>query len=255
MPGTRAPAAVRRRERPRRGLPRRRAGRPGKWGRTQPDPDDQFPQAIGLGETWDPELVASAAALGGARGALPLPERQRRARGHHRARAQRRHRRATRAGAAPRSATARTRIHRRRWPGVRARAAGRPPALLAGGVAAEALSREQQRERPRALVVDFDERLFREYYSVPFRKGVARAARARFMAAYNAVQRRALPRAPDARDDRARRMGAGRHHLHRRRRLHAAGDDAQGLSDLAAAAAACCAPASASFSTTIASRA
>ena len=40
-------------------------GGPGKWGKDDPIPTTTFPQAIGLGETWDPELVRKVAALEG----------------------------------------------------------------------------------------------------------------------------------------------------------------------------------------------
>jgi hypothetical protein len=40
-------------------------GPPGNWGRPSPVPTTQFPQAIGLGETWDPDLVRQAAAIEG----------------------------------------------------------------------------------------------------------------------------------------------------------------------------------------------
>ena len=37
-------------------------GGPSNWGRRNPTPTTQFPQAYGLGSTWDPELVRKAAA-------------------------------------------------------------------------------------------------------------------------------------------------------------------------------------------------
>ncbi|MHB8303276.1 MAG: glycoside hydrolase family 3 C-terminal domain-containing protein [Acidobacteriaceae bacterium] len=37
-------------------------GGPGHWGKNDPLPTTQFPQAVGLGETWDPRLVRQAAA-------------------------------------------------------------------------------------------------------------------------------------------------------------------------------------------------
>src|SRR5262245_30522899 len=36
-------------------------GGPGKWGKDDPIPTTTFPQAIGLGETWDPDLVQAVA--------------------------------------------------------------------------------------------------------------------------------------------------------------------------------------------------
>jgi len=40
-------------------------GGPGKWGRPSVIPTTTFPQAIGLGETWDPEIIQQAAAVEG----------------------------------------------------------------------------------------------------------------------------------------------------------------------------------------------
>jgi beta-glucosidase len=40
-------------------------GGPGKWGKDDPIPTTTFPQAIGLGETWDPDLVREVSALEG----------------------------------------------------------------------------------------------------------------------------------------------------------------------------------------------
>ena len=38
-------------------------GGPGRWGAERPIPTTTFPQAIGLAETWDPELVLRVAAI------------------------------------------------------------------------------------------------------------------------------------------------------------------------------------------------
>ena len=40
-------------------------GGPGKWGRPKTIPTTTFPQGIGLGETWDPEIVRQAAEIEG----------------------------------------------------------------------------------------------------------------------------------------------------------------------------------------------
>ncbi|MCM3872929.1 MAG: hypothetical protein ND895_19790, partial [Pyrinomonadaceae bacterium] len=40
-------------------------GGPGKWGRPKTIPSTTFPQGIGLGETWDAEIVRQAAAVEG----------------------------------------------------------------------------------------------------------------------------------------------------------------------------------------------
>jgi beta-glucosidase len=40
-------------------------GRPGNWGRNNPVATTTFPQSIGLGETWDPDIVRQAGAIEG----------------------------------------------------------------------------------------------------------------------------------------------------------------------------------------------
>src|ERR1019366_1053615 len=40
-------------------------GGPGGWGRPVPIPTTQFAQAIGMGETWDPELIRQAGRVEG----------------------------------------------------------------------------------------------------------------------------------------------------------------------------------------------
>ena len=45
-------------------------GGPGAWGGSSPTPTTQFPQAYGLGETWDPALIRRVARPGGAGGPL-----------------------------------------------------------------------------------------------------------------------------------------------------------------------------------------
>ena len=40
-------------------------GGPGGWGRPKPIPTTQFSQAIGMGETWDPDLIRKAGGVEG----------------------------------------------------------------------------------------------------------------------------------------------------------------------------------------------
>jgi beta-glucosidase len=40
-------------------------GRPGNWGWRSPVTTTAFPQSIGLAETWDPEVLHQAGAVGG----------------------------------------------------------------------------------------------------------------------------------------------------------------------------------------------
>lgn len=159
-------------------------GGPAKWGRENGCPTTTFPQQIGLGETWDPELVREAATLEaiecryvfhtseGKRGGLVV--------------------RAPNADIGRDPRWGRTEEcfgedaffngvmtaqfvrglqgdHPRYW-----RTASLMKHFLAN-------SNEDERERSSS---SFDERLLREYYSVAFRKGVEAGSRA-FMAAYN----------------------------------------------------------------------
>jgi beta-glucosidase len=160
-------------------------GGPGGWGRDNPIPTTVFPQGIGLGETWDPEILTEAAALEGyeARYIAQSPKYQR-------------------SGLVIRTPNAD--IGRDpRW-GRTEECYGEDPYLC--GVLVQAFVRGIQGDHPTywqaaALMKhflansneegrehtssDFDERLFREYYSVAFRMGVEAGSRA-YMAAYNA---------------------------------------------------------------------
>jgi len=57
---------------------------------------------------------------------------------------------------------------------------------LAERLADEALPRQRERGHPLVFLVDFDERLFREYYSVPFRMGFEQGGSRAVMTSYNA---------------------------------------------------------------------
>ncbi len=84
-------------------------GGPSNWGRRNPTPTTQFPQAYGLGSTWDPELVRRVAAQEAQEARYLFQSATLRPLRDHRARAPTPTSRATRAGAAPRRSTARTR--------------------------------------------------------------------------------------------------------------------------------------------------
>jgi len=160
-------------------------GGPGKWGKDDPIPTTTFPQAIGLGETWDPELVHAVAALeghearfvfhrsGGKRGGIVV--------------------RAPNAdiGRDPRwGRTEECYGEDAFFNGVMTQAFVRglqgdhPRYWQAASLMKHFLANSNENERGRSSS-SFDERLFREYYSVPFRKGVEAGSRA-FMTAYNA---------------------------------------------------------------------
>lgn len=160
-------------------------GGPGGWGREGPVPTTTFPQAIGLAETWDTDLVREVAAAeglearyvfhasGGKHGGIVI-----RAPNADLGRDPRWGRTEECYGEDPYLTGALTAAfvhglqgdHPRYW---------QTAALMKHFLAN---SNEDERERSSS---SFDERLFREYYSVPFRKGIEAGSRA-FMAAYNA---------------------------------------------------------------------
>jgi len=159
-------------------------GGPGKWGKDDPIATTTFPQAIGLGETWDPELVRAVAALEGHEARFV----------YHRSKGER-------GGIVVRAPNAD--IGRDpRWGrteecygedayfnGVMTQAFVRglqgdhPRYWQAASLMKHFLANSNENERGRSSS-SFDERLFREYYSLPFRKGIEAGSRA-FMAAYN----------------------------------------------------------------------
>ncbi len=159
-------------------------GEPGGWGGKEPVPTTTFPQAIGLGQTWDPDSVRRAAAIEGLE-ARYLVQSGKYGRGGLVVRA-------------PNADLGRD----PRWGrteecyGEDAFFNGTLAAAFVRGLQGDhpvywqaaslmkhflANSNEDGRESSSS---DFDERLFREYYSVPFRRGVEAGSRA-YMAAYN----------------------------------------------------------------------
>ena len=162
-------------------------GGPGGWGRPAPIPTTQFAQAIGMGETWDPELVRKAGGVEGYETRYIYPERKDAPRRADDARAQRRSR--------PRPAL-----------GADRRVFGEDPFF--NGTMVVAMVKGLQGDDPKYWLTaslmkhflansnedgrggsssDFDARLLREYYSVPFRMGVMEGGSRAYMAAYNAM--------------------------------------------------------------------
>jgi beta-glucosidase len=162
-------------------------GGPSNWGRRNPTPTTQFPQAYGLGSTWNPELVQKVAAQLAieARALFQNPDY---ARGGLVVRA-------------PNADVARD----PRW-GRTEEVYGEDPFHV--GVLAAAFTRGLQGDDARywrcaALLKhfcansnedgrthsssNFDDRLFREYYARPFEIAVAEGGSRALMAAYNAV--------------------------------------------------------------------
>ncbi|MEJ2257734.1 MAG: glycoside hydrolase family 3 C-terminal domain-containing protein, partial [Woeseiaceae bacterium] len=162
-------------------------GGPSNWGRRNPTPTTQFPQAYGLGATWDPELLQRVAAQQAfeARYLFQSPKYDR-------------------AGLivrAPNADLARD----PRW-GRTEEVYGEDPYLV--GTLASAFTRGLQGDDARywktaALLKhflansheddrtktssDFDERLWREYYARPFEMAIRDGGANAIMAAYNAV--------------------------------------------------------------------
>lgn len=162
-------------------------GGPSNWGRRNPAPTTQFPQAYGLGETWDPELVRQVAAQEAedARYLFQSP----------------RYNRSGLIVRAPNADLARD----PRW-GRTEEVFGEDP--LHVGTLAVAFVRGLQGEDPRyfktaSLVKhflansnedgressssNFGQRLWREYYAKPFEMAIVEGGARALMASYNAV--------------------------------------------------------------------
>ena len=161
-------------------------GTPGNWGRTNPISTTTFPQAIGLAQMWDPELIRKAASLEGYE-ARYLFQCEKYKRGGIVVRA-------------PNADMGRD----PRW-GRTEECYGEDPYL--NGTLVVAFVKGLQGDNPKYWQAaslmkhffansneigrsytssNFDERLFREYYSVPFRMGIIDGGSRAFMAAYNA---------------------------------------------------------------------
>ena len=163
-------------------------GGPGGWGRPTPIPTTQFAQAIGMGETWDPELVRKA---GGVEGNETRYIFQSEKTGH-------------RGGLVVRAPNADL-GRDPRW--------GRTEECFGedaffNGTMVVAMVKGLQGDDPKYWLTaslmkhflansnedgrdgsssNFDERLLREYYSVPFRMGVMEGGSRAYMASYNAM--------------------------------------------------------------------
>ncbi|HEY6806464.1 MAG TPA: glycoside hydrolase family 3 C-terminal domain-containing protein [Pyrinomonadaceae bacterium] len=160
-------------------------GGPGKWGRPKVVPSTTFPQGIGLGETWDTDLIRRAAEVEGyeARYVFQSPKYDQ-------------------GGIVIRSPNADL-GRDPRWGrteecyGEDAFFNGQMVVAFVKGLQGDdakywrsaalmkhflANSNENDRDKTSS---NFDERLFREYYSAPFRRGVVDGGSRAFMASYN----------------------------------------------------------------------
>jgi beta-glucosidase len=163
-------------------------GIPGNWGHKTPVPTTIFSQAIGMAETWDPELIRTAAALEG-NDARYIAQS---AKYNHQAGLVIR---------APNADLGRD----PRW-GRTEECYGEDPFFngtmvvsyikglqgddpkywQAAALMKHFLANSNERGRDSSSS-NFDERLFREYYSVPFRMGIQQGGSRAYMASYNAV--------------------------------------------------------------------
>ena len=173
-------------------------GGPGGWGGRglQPLPTTQFPQSVGLGETWDPELIRQAAAVEAYEARYTFNTDSQFTTNYR----GERHRRVGIVVRAPNADLARD----PRW-GRSEESFGEDPFLT--GTMAAAFARGLQGDNPKYWMAaslmkhflansnengrdgsssDFDDRLLREYYSVPFRMGVLQGGSRAYMASYNA---------------------------------------------------------------------
>ena len=162
-------------------------GGPGKWGRPLTIPSTTFPQGIGLGETWDKDLLHDVGAVEGyeARYVFQSPK-------YHQG------------GIVIRSPNADL-GRDPRW-GRTEECYGEdaflngtlvvaftkglqgndPKYWQAAALMKHFLANSNENDRDKSSS-DFDERLFHEYYSVPFRMGVMEGGSRAFMASYNAM--------------------------------------------------------------------
>ena len=159
-------------------------GGPGRWGGHDPIPTTTFPQAIGLGNTWDPELVRQAAAVEGkeARWIFHVKERGGiviRAPNADLARDPRWGRNEESYGEDPHHASSLAVAF------VRGLQGDHPKYWQAASLLKHFVANTNEEGRGYTSS-NFDERLFQEYYAVAFREAIRQAGSRAFMAAYNA---------------------------------------------------------------------
>ena len=162
-------------------------GGPAKWGRPNTIPTTTFPQGIGLGETWDPELLRQAAEVESyeARYIFQSPK-------YHQG------------GIVIRSPNADL-GRDPRWGRteecygedaffngtmvvafVKGLQGNDPKYWRSAALMKHFLANSNENDRDKTSS-NFDERLFREYYSVPFRMGVVEGGSRAYMASYNSM--------------------------------------------------------------------
>jgi beta-glucosidase len=162
-------------------------GGPGKWGRPNVVPTTTFPQGIGLGETWDPNILRQVAEVEGyeARYIFQSPKYDQ---GGIVIRAPN-----ADLGRDPRwGRTEECYGEDAYFNGamvvafVKGLQGDHPRYWQSAALLKHFLANSNENDRDKTSS-DFDERLFREYYSVPFRMGIVEGGSRAFMAAYNAM--------------------------------------------------------------------
>ncbi len=159
-------------------------GGPGGWGQHRPIFTTMFPQAIGLGNTWDPDLVRRAAAVEGNEARYIFHVKKRgglviRAPNADLARDPRWGRNEESYGEDPFLASTLAVAF------VRGLQGDHPKYWQAAALLKHFLANNNEAGRAHTSS-DFDERLFHEYYAVAFREAIVRGGARAFMAAYNA---------------------------------------------------------------------
>ncbi len=162
-------------------------GGPGKWGRPNVVPTTTFPQGIGLGETWDPNILRQVAEVEGyeARYIFQSPKYNQ---GGIVIRAPN-----ADLGRDPRwGRTEECYGEDAHFNGamvvafVKGLQGDHPRYWQSAALLKHFLANSNENDRDKTSS-DFDERLFREYYSVPFRMGIVEGGARAFMAAYNGM--------------------------------------------------------------------
>ena len=162
-------------------------GVPGGWGRKVPIATTNFPQAIGMAETWDPDLIMQAAHIEGFEARYMTQSEK--------------YKRAGLVIRAPNADLGRD----PRWGRteecygedpffngtlvvafIKGLQGNDPKYWQAASLMKHFLANSNENSRD-SSTSDFDERLLREYYSVPFRMGIIQGGSRAFMASYNSV--------------------------------------------------------------------
>jgi len=159
-------------------------GGPSGWGRNQPVPTTTFPQSVGLGETWDPDLVKEVAQVEGTEARWVFHVRERgaiivRAPNADLARDPRWGRSEESFGEDPYHVGAMAAAY------VRGLQGDDPKYWRAASLLKHFVANSNENGRDRSSS-DFDDRLFHEYYAVGFRTAIVEGGARAYMAAYNA---------------------------------------------------------------------